>query len=106
MEGYAKLASLMGAYPEVAILRRFGALNIQNLLYLQAELVHLENELRESSRANQQSGDVHRVTMSKDWFTLAHYHEGNERQWAVALRIREKLKEYGHSHNGPVIGRC
>ncbi|MCJ1246684.1 hypothetical protein MMC30_003893 [Trapelia coarctata] len=95
MEGYAKLASLMGGYPEVAILRRFGALNIQNLLYLQAELIHLETELRESSHANQHSGDVHRVTMSKDWFMLAHYHEGNERQWAVALRIREKLKEYG-----------
>ena len=95
MEGYAKIASLMGAYPEVAILRRFRALNIQSLLYIQAELVHLESELRESSHANQQSEDAHRVTMSKDWFTLAHYHEGNERQWAVALRIREKLKEYG-----------
>lgn len=106
MEGYAKLASLMGAYPEVAILRRFGALNIQNLLYLQAELVHLENELRESSYANQHSGDVHRVTMSKDWITLAHYHEGNERQWAVALRIREKLKEYGACGFDLVGGRC
>ena len=34
MEGYAKIACLMGEFPEVAIFRRFGALNAQNLLCL------------------------------------------------------------------------
>jgi hypothetical protein len=32
----------MGAYLEVAIVRRFAALNTQRILYLQAELIHLE----------------------------------------------------------------
>jgi hypothetical protein len=50
--GYAQLASLMGAHPEVAVFRRFGALNAQNLLYLQAELTHLELELRSTAGAN------------------------------------------------------
>jgi hypothetical protein len=39
--GYTKLAIQMGQYSEMAIFRRFGALNAQNLLYLQAELVQL-----------------------------------------------------------------
>ena len=47
MEGYSKLASLMGTYSDTLIFRHFGALSAQNLLYLQAELVHLEHELRE-----------------------------------------------------------
>ena len=95
MEGYAKLASLMGAHPEVAIFRRFGALGVQNLLYLQAELVALEDELRQCSLANESSGDIDRVAFAKDWFTLASYDGGNERQWAIVLRIRQKLKDYG-----------
>jgi len=57
MEGYSKLASLMGAYPETLIFRRFGAISAQNLLYLQAELVHLEQTLQECAVANERSGD-------------------------------------------------
>jgi hypothetical protein len=40
--GYHKVANLMGAYSETAIFRRFGYLNMLNLLYLQAELMELE----------------------------------------------------------------
>jgi len=46
MEGYAKLSSLMGTDPEFAIYRKFAALNAQNLLYYQAELMGLEAEKR------------------------------------------------------------
>ena len=97
MEGYAKLASLMGSYPEATILRRFGALSAQNLLYLQAELVHLERELVECSSLNERSDDPERVAFSKDWFSLAHFDGGNHKQWQVMLHIRAKLKEYGTS---------
>ena len=45
MEGYAKLASFMASDSEFAIFRRFGALNAQNLLYYQAELMDLETHL-------------------------------------------------------------
>jgi hypothetical protein len=43
--GYTKLASVMGKNPELAIFRRFSALNAKNLLYLQAEHVNLEARL-------------------------------------------------------------
>jgi hypothetical protein len=32
----------MGSHPELAIFRRFGALNLQNILFMQAEIAGLE----------------------------------------------------------------
>jgi hypothetical protein len=49
MEGYAKVAHLMGTHGEFGIFRRFQTLNMQNLLYLQAEITHLEAELRQGA---------------------------------------------------------
>ena len=43
--GYPRLAALMGSYQETAIFRRFGKLNMLNLLSLQAELTDLEVQL-------------------------------------------------------------
>lgn len=104
MEGYAKLASLMGANPEVAILRRFGAMNAQNLLYLQAELVALENELRDDADQDSASDDRDRERYSRCWDLLSRSDDngsgGDEtvgQQWQTMLRIREKLKEYSSS---------
>lgn len=105
MEGYAKLASLMGAHPEVAILRRFGALNTQNLLYLQAELVALENDLRQFSHEDSTSQDPNRELYSRDWYSLsmsksdANNCEGVGNQFRVVLMIRDKLKEYSGSED-------
>ncbi|MCJ1382471.1 hypothetical protein MMC17_005584 [Xylographa soralifera] len=95
MEGYAKLAAVMGRSREAAIFRRFDALRIQNLLYLLAELVGLELEFRDCSSENEKSEDMLRALFAKDWYILSEYNDGNEEQWALALRIREKLKEYG-----------
>ena len=50
VRGYPKLAGQMGLRPEVAIFRRFGALNAENLLYFQAELALLERDLQEQQR--------------------------------------------------------
>jgi hypothetical protein len=43
--GYPKIARLMGENPDLAIFRSFRELNARNLLYYQAELVHLEDQL-------------------------------------------------------------
>ncbi|KAE9382079.1 hypothetical protein N431DRAFT_320888 [Stipitochalara longipes BDJ] len=45
--GYEKLAHLMSTHQETAIFQRFGFLNTLNTLYLQAELVHLEQKMKE-----------------------------------------------------------
>jgi hypothetical protein len=46
--GYPTLAGKMSLTPRHAILKGFAALGMQNLLYYQAELVHLENRLRKA----------------------------------------------------------
>jgi hypothetical protein len=98
--GYHRLAQLMGTFPEVAIYRRFGDLNALNLLYYQAELIHLEHMLRYRYGLDYQSSDSHRQQYSQDWSKL---HSGVseetdsapcDQQWQVMLKIRVLLKEY------------
>jgi hypothetical protein len=57
MAGYEKLAGLMTKHSEVATFQRFDFLNTLNILHLQAELVHLEQELRDSMREDLESGN-------------------------------------------------
>lgn len=99
--GYSRLASLMGAHPETAILRRFGSLNALNLLYLQAELTNLENSLHKAATADSKSGQFERSLYARDFQTLLESVKGvgekgghNPTQWNLMLQIREKLNEY------------
>ncbi|KAF4626805.1 hypothetical protein G7Y89_g11347 [Cudoniella acicularis] len=92
MEGHAKVAKLMSRHPELAIVRRFGQLNIQNLLYLQAELVHLEAEHRQLAEQDQSKSET--ADHAKDWFALSQSDVGDAGQWEKLLEIRAKLKEY------------
>lgn len=99
MEGYAKLGLLMGDYPELAIFRRYAALNAQNILYLQAELAHLESRLRNFAEEDEKSNVEKRKDYSKDWYSLQKSMltpgaEDNGRQWETFVKIRAKLKEY------------
>jgi len=93
MEGYAKVAHLMSTYTEFAIFRRFRALNIQNMLYLQAELTHLEADLARIAKGD--TGQSGRKYFPHDWWSLAHSAgEGENGQWEHFLKIREKLEKY------------
>lgn len=96
MGGYSTLAAFMGANPEAAILKRFCHLNMENILLLQAELADIETQYRAVSNANQASSDSERNKFSRDWYTLssAEDRDGACEQWKLALRLREKLREY------------
>ena len=107
MQGYARLASLMGAHPDVAIVRRFATLNTLNLLYLQAEIVALESDLRKYTTADERSSDPNRAIHSRDWYTLSQSsnHGGDAgMQWQTVIQIREKLNEYSVSEPFPRVG--
>lgn len=73
MEGYSKLAHLMATQHEFAIFRRFRALNIKSLLYLQADIAHDEAKLAELASRDSRYGDGE--FQMKDWWTLS---QGNE----------------------------
>ncbi|KAH7548991.1 hypothetical protein J3E72DRAFT_410348 [Bipolaris maydis] len=93
--GYPKLAAQMEILPELSMFRRFGALNAQNLLYMQAELAYLEKKLRERQQIDANDPSGKRSAYALNWFWL----KGSENtdageQQALILRIRQVLKEY------------
>lgn len=95
VEGYPKLACHMGACPDSSIFRRFGNLNSKNLLYLQAELVHLEKKLQALEKADSISKEGNASHYSRDWYWLENSgDEGNGGQLETVLEIRGKLREY------------
>ncbi|KAL5322063.1 hypothetical protein ACEPPN_010032 [Leptodophora sp. 'Broadleaf-Isolate-01'] len=94
VEGYPKLACHMGRYTQNAIYRRFSSLNSENILYMQAELVHLEKKLRRLQADDHASSEGHRSNYSRDWYWLNYASEEGSEQWETAVAIRQKLKEY------------
>lgn len=98
MEGYARVTELMASHEEFAILRQFKALNYQNLLYLQAELTHLEEELREL--AYKDASRPGRVFFARDWWSLARTRGRDaRRQWKKVLKVRRQLNENSSYHS-------
>jgi hypothetical protein len=88
-EGHAKIAKLMSETSELAIFRRFSNLNLQNLLYLQAELMHLESNLKDL--ADQYHSTPNRELYCRNWWYLAQNDEEHDdrEQWDKWLQIRE-----------------
>lgn len=96
MSGYAKVASLMAHHGEVATFQRFEFLNMLDLLYHQAELVHLEDELRASMKIDSDSGDAIPVGESRSTQTV-----NMERASVMsALERRKSTPEIEHKMSG------
>lgn len=100
MDGYAKVAHLMAKYEEFAILKRFKALSYQSLLYRQAEITYLQEDLEKL--AERDVTDPARQYHTKDWWALAHTETGQEggEQWHKVQQIRKKLDDYSMRHKG------
>ena len=93
MEGYAKVAQLMANQEEFSIVRRFGPLNMQKILYLQAELIHLQSDQAQLSERDA----LHRERQyhSKDWWSLSQGESDDDlEQWQKFVEISEKLEKY------------
>lgn len=93
-KGYEKLALLMTSDPDLAIFRTFGALNVQNLLYYQAELLQRWEWLRKTANHDRNSEDPINRTFAENCFYLKYAEKGTTRQWRKILEIRKLLKEY------------
>lgn len=90
--GYHRLADLMGQYPETAIFRRFGDLNMLNILSLQAELIDLRVEFRDTWAEDDGSAEPGEKEYST-WFRKLIKAEDSI-QLDLLNKIREKLRLY------------
>ena len=94
-KGYNKLAILMSKNPEVAILRRFGTLNMLNLLYLQAELAELERKFETAYLDDAVSNNADVREFCKSMVALRKSKDGpNGDQLEQFLAIQGKLEKY------------
>ena len=96
MEGYARIAKFMGRHPESALVSQFSDLNMQNILYLQAEIYGLREDLRQIEEQNSNASSEINRSFSNDWYLLAHTEEsdGSDRQWQIMKELRPLLREY------------
>ncbi|KAL8851884.1 MAG: hypothetical protein Q9221_003207 [Calogaya cf. arnoldii] len=95
MANYNKLATLMGEYQELASFKRFQQLNAKSLLYMQAEILHLDSELSGIEREDQRSRDELCSSFHTSVFKLKEsYGSAHDMQWRKVLEIREKLERY------------
>lgn len=93
MEGYTAIAQIMSSHDELAIFRRFRELNTLNLLYTQAELVHLEIDLADLQNIDKSHPE--RTLYHRDWWSLVHSEEDQSKeQWQKVVEIRQKLDAY------------
>lgn len=98
--GFAQVARWIALDPdkEASIYRQFSELSAKNLLYLQAELLVLENHLDLLDRNDAKSDDMDLVDAIMTWETLERqYNTGSEKarvRMDLIIKIRAKIKEY------------
>ena len=93
-QGYQKLARLLGRYPEAAIFRRFGSLDMITLLSLQAKLVVLERELRNTCYQDDISSEAEVKEYSTYFLKLHGAQAPHDAQLKKLNEIKEAMKEY------------
>lgn len=97
MAGYTFLADLIGRYPELAVFRRFLALNVKDLLCLQGEIIDQERRLRRTIENDRKAaeGSVRRL-FEYDISALKGPHDipGDSLQWHKQMELRKLLREY------------
>ncbi|KAH8896747.1 hypothetical protein GQ53DRAFT_639573 [Thozetella sp. PMI_491] len=104
--GYDRLASLMGEVPDTAIFKKFGALSAEILLYRQAELTLLEDELRDQQKEDRNSPQEVRTLYARSFGKLRNSaasdagEDDDDNQWNLIQQIEEKLEKY---HNGLLL---
>jgi len=78
------------------ILRKYQHLAARDLLYLQAEICELEYEYNKAAQIDAAEKRNERQYYDRDWLHLAASQRRNfgGEQWAIALAMREKLREY------------
>ena len=122
MKTYQLLADTMANHPAMQIFRRFTALNVKSILYYEAELAVLAEEVEAVEGEDQESDDRLTPRFGDLWLDIAYGHgslknanldssniQGNQKdvegaaggagenavqQWKLVCRIRSVLNDY------------
>jgi hypothetical protein len=95
VRGYPRLAGEIEIRPELAIFRRFGSLNAENLLYFQGELTLLERDLQKQQLEDSRSGHPRKSKYALSWYQLGTSEDdGDNSQLQLVYRVRETLRQY------------
>jgi hypothetical protein len=93
-DGYPGLAKFVGQNLDqgLGIFKQFAELNTRNLLYMQAELLCLEQELEVITYVDEHGPDPSPKNFARSVWEMRK--PSNRRQWEKVLEIRKKLQEY------------
>lgn len=91
MEGYDKLALLFSKYPDLVALRRFRRATMKCLLYKQAELTYLEQQMDFYAENNQRVKP--KLNTSYREFSEAEGFDVDDQRAAMET-LEEKLRSY------------
>ena len=98
-DGYAKVAQLMCHSREFGMIRGFGALQVENILFLQAQVNQLEGELQKIVERDRIANHPQHPFYHRCWWSLNHSADfGNQEQLGKRHEIRAALKEYSAAH--------
>jgi len=77
------------------MVRHFRALNARNILYLQAELQIIEQQLPQLESFDARSESPEKMKYSKDyWSLMKSAAQEDHEQWVLIQKMKEKLKVY------------
>ena len=93
-QGYVKLAYLFGRYPDAAVFRRFGHLEMINLLSLQAKLVALDEEYTKLWQLTDNSKETEVKAYSTYFYSLHRFATEDDVLRAKLSEIQMTMKEY------------
>ncbi|KAL8991273.1 MAG: hypothetical protein Q9169_007904, partial [Polycauliona sp. 2 TL-2023] len=85
----------MAHHGETAIFRQFKALNLKNLLYMQAELLHLEAEMHQMELDEKSATDPTKPAYPFSVYDLREATDsGKATHWTKYQEIQTKLQAY------------
>ncbi|TAQ90370.1 hypothetical protein B7494_g1321 [Chlorociboria aeruginascens] len=94
--GYSKLSHFMSE-SNYMIFKQFRATAVRDLLFLQAELVHLEKDYQKIAKRDRDTEGKSR-DYDLNWYILSNPENGiTSEQWKVSKQIRATLEQYYYS---------
>lgn len=107
MPGYEKITSLLSNDEDLAMYRRFRFLSTKTLLYMQAELLHLEEKLKNQVKRDLEPNDGKEMDFDVYWKTLNETPDNGLSCWQKEMvqAVKLRLTEYCETRPLLSVGR-